>query len=392
MSAKTTSVAAHVARWVILLQIATAFGQGLQEPSQPIRAAPFFAFSGSTNRSSPGSGSLLDPYGIASAADFQLLLDRLPDGAEIVLQAGIYNVGAGLKLRKSVRIRGSGERESVLRLDDGLAAQGERVALFGDFPDDNPNHYSFENLTIDANWRSQSAPNLATIAIGGFGRSLTIQNLTIRNCGNNREGEVFYVAAFSQNRNAHMTAKIDAVDFLDDTGSGPSTALHIGGQGDGSVSGFVTNCTVRRSAGGVGIGISRTLNGVTISGNTISFTDPVASGVGILHDTWDGNDVKIINNTITASPFGIGILIGGGAVFRNYKILDNTVWLPPSGSEAVRLGKGVVNCRITENRFLGDKPSDDSRAAVFISDPHSTATLSGNLLDSVAYATLMANE
>src|ERR1051326_1871759 len=204
-------------------------------------------------RSAKGSGTLNDPYGVTTAADFDGLMNSLP-ATLVHLGPGTFfttgysdEAGAGWQIQPGTRIVGAGMGETTLQLVNASVAQAQYYGIGHSLTKVSggqtvPNPVDFcevSDLTLDANLGAMSA----LVACGGIrlmGNHVKVRSVRVINWGSKSSSKPgFVIALLTGDRSVSQAEMIDVgmescvADSPASSGvstTNPVTVLHVGGK------------------------------------------------------------------------------------------------------------------------------------------------------------------
>ncbi len=111
----------------------------------------------------------------------------------------------------------------------------------------------------------------------------------------------------------------------------------------------------------------------------VYFHDNTATetGYGFNIDSLNNTGVRIESNQII-HPQKYGIVVGGGAAFSNFRIVNNTIRIDRSGVIGLLFQGNVTGATVAGNSFIAENPQAAKSTAMRIASPHGSKDASRN--------------
>ncbi|MFA6897893.1 MAG: MBG domain-containing protein, partial [Candidatus Paceibacterota bacterium] len=315
----------------------------------------------------PGTGTQKDPYDGSTAEKFDSILRNFSLARQTNLAVhlmegtfhtrGIYNdilfgtvpFNVGWASFSGWNIEGAGMGKTSLEMVYPYLLQGDGYNhIVGSIPGSTNQHIS--DLTINCNLpRDNTIDTINGVSFGGD--SSRIERVRAINCGGGiREGFVLSIAS----NDAHDSNDNYILDNVVENSFGKwSTAINLFHSNatwvnDTRTSGVMAGNIVRNAHSAEGASVAYGLGGIR---NVVIYNNYAeAVDGGVIHDTANGEGAVIRNNRfVNLNNFGFNI--GGGWLFKGYKITDNLITLK-SPSTGVLFNGGRVEDAVVERNVI----------------------------------------
>lgn len=287
-----------------------------------------------------------------------------------------HATAAGFTVGKGWKIHGAGQDKTTVKLSDYLPNTEARNPLH--FPvntgtglvfgtnTDGASNVEISDLTIDANY-----PELKSRARQNGIKALTLEAIHLRSDqGGHWIHNLNVINTAGEIGGIHIRWEAFPVWIVAMSGSAPSQ----------SKDNIVENVTMSQSFGDTGCAIAianalaevrhNQVNGYPIGYGgwmlgEVYFHDNTATDTeyGFNIDSLANNGVRIESNRIV-HPRKYGIVVGGGATFTNFKILNNTLQINKSGVAGLILQGNVTHAVVAGNTMLAENSSASKSVAI----------------------------